>query len=154
MPMNIPVPKDRLVSLLPQPLLRFFSRYPPSQPIPADKPHPFEFHINPISGNRNDPVYSRRRQADLINKARPFGLDGILKEMGALRDMGSAKPMKGLIKWKRHKSERTYKSRMQKRADALEGMAEKIKAWNPEKAEGKARRLAEKEANIKAATRE
>lgn len=80
-----------LAKTLPPKLQRFFARYPPTQilnPLPdgslpstgyqQDRPNPFlpkKFHP---TGRIHNPVYSLRRQADLVKLARENGVEELL----------------------------------------------------------------------------
>ncbi|RCI15390.1 hypothetical protein L249_6988 [Ophiocordyceps polyrhachis-furcata BCC 54312] len=76
-----------LAKTLPPPLQRFLARWPPAsiagrdaKPTPwqEERPHPFRCAKDPITGKRKDPVYSQRRQAELVKMARQHGLEELL----------------------------------------------------------------------------
>ncbi|KAH8737605.1 ribosomal protein of the large subunit [Ilyonectria robusta] len=79
----------QLAKSLPAPLQRFFARYPPPAILPeaAPKTHyqesranPFRFYKHPVTGRWQDPVYSQRRQAELVKMAREHGIEELLPE--------------------------------------------------------------------------
>jgi large subunit ribosomal protein L25 len=80
-----------LAKTLPPNLQRFFARYPPARildPLPngayprtgyqADRANPFLPKKHPVTGRTHDPVYSLRRQADLVKQARNYGVEDLL----------------------------------------------------------------------------
>jgi large subunit ribosomal protein L25 len=91
-----------LANSLPRPLKTFLARYPPPTLLGApakgavgeaavaaelpktsyqiDRPHPFRFWKNPATGKWQDPVYSLRRQADLVKMAKTHGVEELLPE--------------------------------------------------------------------------
>lgn len=77
----------QLAKSLPEPLQRFFARWPPAglaSPGTAPtsfqelRPNPFEFYKHPETGRLQDPVYSARRQAQLLQMARDHGVADLL----------------------------------------------------------------------------
>lgn len=81
----------QLARSLPPPLQRFLARWPPASILPADgaptptafqarRPDPFCFWRNPKTGRLQDPVYSMRRQAELVRMAREHGIEELLPE--------------------------------------------------------------------------
>lgn len=98
----------KLAESLPPRLTRFFARYPPqailsssstavppSSAIPQDSStvsadqisssedvlsftNPFKAHKHPVTGRWHDPVFSLRRQADLVKLARKHGVEELL----------------------------------------------------------------------------
>lgn len=79
----------RLAKSLPAPLQRFFARYPPVAIVPdnapktpyqEERPNPFRFYKHPVTGKWHDPVYSQRRQAELVKMAREHGVEELLPE--------------------------------------------------------------------------
>lgn len=79
----------QLAKSLPEPLQRFFARWPPAsvQPVGAaptgyqeQRPDPFQFYKHPVTGKWQDPVYSYRRQAQLVQLAREHGVEELLPE--------------------------------------------------------------------------
>lgn len=83
------MPYVQLAKSLPTPLQRFFARWPPAAILPADakptpyqeeRPNPFEFYKHPRTGKWQDPVYSQRRQAQLVQLAREHGVEHLLPE--------------------------------------------------------------------------
>lgn len=88
---------------LPGPLLRFLARYPPKQIRDPDqpkthfqqeRPNPFLSTVHPITGRRHEPVYSLRRQADLVKKARKFGIEELLPYTPKKTEIKLAKKVK------------------------------------------------------------
>jgi large subunit ribosomal protein L25 len=78
-----------LAKALPNPLQRFFARWPPAAIVPEGqapteyqqlRPNPFANHKNPVTGKWQDPVYSLRRQAELCKMAREHGVEHLLPE--------------------------------------------------------------------------
>ncbi|KAK7417197.1 54S ribosomal protein L25, mitochondrial [Neonectria magnoliae] len=79
----------QLAKSLPAPLQRFFARYPPATILPENAPktfyqkeraNPFRFYKHPVTGRWQDPVYSQRRQAELVSMAREHGVEELLPE--------------------------------------------------------------------------
>lgn len=78
----------QLAKSLPPRLLRFFARYPPASiqasteaPKTAyqiESPNPFRSTKHPVTGKWHDPVYSLRRQAELVKLARDHGVEELL----------------------------------------------------------------------------
>lgn len=98
----------KLAEQLPPRLIRFFARYPPqaivSSTAPTSRadsttasasaaqppsaaaegqdgltvPSPFRWQKNPITGKWHDPVFSLRRQADLLKLARQHGVEELM----------------------------------------------------------------------------
>jgi large subunit ribosomal protein L25 len=81
----------QLAKALPPRLLRFLARYPPPAILPAGTtpeqvqtpyqattPNPFLPNRHPVTGRLHDPIYSRRRQADLVKMARVHGVEELL----------------------------------------------------------------------------
>lgn len=83
-----------LAKSLPAQLQRFLARYPPPSIIPPtangaeppktayqlERPNPFRFWKHPETGKWHDPVYSLRRQAELVKMAKEHGVEGLLPE--------------------------------------------------------------------------
>jgi large subunit ribosomal protein L25 len=78
-----------LARSLPAPLQRFFARYPPAAILPENAPktryqeerqNPFRFYKHPVTGKWQDPVYSQRRQAELVQMARENGVEDLLPD--------------------------------------------------------------------------
>lgn len=79
-----------LAKQLPPRLTRFFQRYPPPAIIPSTVaesdqalvrsrgPNPFQPQKHAITGRWHDPVFSLRRQADLVKLARQHGVEELL----------------------------------------------------------------------------
>lgn len=77
----------QLAKSLPEQLKRFLARYPPPQilghrgPVTGyqlDHPNPFVPTRHPVTRRLHDPVYSMRRQADLVKQARKYGIEALL----------------------------------------------------------------------------
>lgn len=157
----------KLAQSLPPRLLRFFARYPPpSAPLAKratvsstsssdpnasneettilDEPpalpykNPFQAHKHPATGRWHDPVYSLRRQADLVKMARANGVEELLpytvkgteerimrrQEHGLrVKGTGVGQKVKGKL-W-----ERTMKGRLEKRRQAMLGMPKLVQQW-------------------------
>ena len=72
-----------LAKALPPRLTRFFARYPPAAILPAEKaaesiPNPFQCQKHPVTGKWHDPVFSLRRQADLVKLAQRHGVEDLM----------------------------------------------------------------------------
>lgn len=157
---------ERHVSLaksLPAPLQRFFARNPPRQLLPSltvapciistdaaaeaparvsppvqNKLNPFMPHKNPSTGRWNPPIYSLRRQAELVKMARSHGVEDLLpytkkgSEERTRRRLEEGLRIKGTgvgQRVKGHRWERTQKSRLEKRRQAMLGMPQLIQDW-------------------------
>lgn len=105
---------------------------------PSDSPNPFKPHKHPETGRWHDPVYSLRRQADLVKLAKANGVEDLLpytpkgsqegtkrREEHGLRVKGTGvgQRVKGKI-W-----ERTMKSRLEQRKQAMLGMPAMVQQW-------------------------
>ncbi|KAL8942055.1 MAG: hypothetical protein Q9216_001867, partial [Gyalolechia sp. 2 TL-2023] len=105
---------------------------------PSEHPNPFKFHKHPETGRWHDPVYSLRRQADLVKLARVNGVEDLLpyttkgsgegrrrrEEQGLrVKGTGVGQRVKGKA-W-----ERTMKSRLEKRKQAMLGMPALVQEW-------------------------
>lgn len=78
-----------LAKSLPAPLQRFLARWPPAAIIATGaptteyqdrRPNPFRFQRSPDTGKWHNPVYSQRRQAQLVSMAREHGIEDLLPE--------------------------------------------------------------------------
>jgi len=83
-----------LAKTLPAPLQRFLARYPPASILPPvapgseaartgyqlDRPDPFKFWKHPLTLKWQEPVYSLRRQAQLVKLAQEHGVEDLLPE--------------------------------------------------------------------------
>lgn len=78
-----------LAKTLPEKLQKFLARYPPAQLLgvgapraqtgfQADTHNPFQPNMHPATGRWHNPVYSARRQADLVKLAREYGVEELL----------------------------------------------------------------------------
>ena len=105
---------------------------------PSDSPNPFKPHKHPETGRWHDPVYSLRRQADLVKMAKANGVEELLpytikgsdearkrREDHGLRIKGTGvgQRVKGKA-W-----ERTMKSRLAQRKQAMLGMPAMVQQW-------------------------
>jgi len=67
----------RLAQTLPPRLTRFFARYPPNTANDVVK-NPFKPTIHPVTKKWHNPVYSLRRQKELVVLARDHGVEDLL----------------------------------------------------------------------------
>ncbi|RYO77381.1 hypothetical protein DL766_008843 [Monosporascus sp. MC13-8B] len=129
-------------------LQRFLAKYPPSQILPSSTrtntvengatPNPFLPHKHPVTGKWHDPVYSLRRQAELVKLAREQGVEELLPftskgteerirkrvELGLrVRGTGVGQRVKG------HLHERMLAAKMEKRRTAMLGMSRLVREW-------------------------
>lgn len=154
----------KLAQSLPPRLLRFFARYPPlpksiaehgssentSAPpsqnaaavetglVPSDLPNPFKSHQNAITGKWHDPVYSLRRQADLVKLAKahrveellPFTIKGTEERLRRRVELGIRVKGTGVgQRVKGKKWERTLRARLERRKQAMLEMPTMIQQW-------------------------
>ncbi|KAL1894423.1 hypothetical protein Sste5346_005925 [Sporothrix stenoceras] len=138
----------QLAKTLPPRLLKFFARYPPAA-IQAtatatptgyqqDTPNPFKATKHSVTGQWHDPVYSLRRQADLIKMARDHGVMDLLPESVKnpetklrkrvefglrVKGTGVGQSVKG------HMHERRMVSKMEIRRKAMLNMPKLIREW-------------------------
>ncbi|KAK9450136.1 mitochondrial 54S ribosomal protein mL59 [Limtongia smithiae] len=116
---------------LPSLLSKFYLRFPPV-PIQqyAIKPtlmtdplrNPFLPAINPTTKRYQEPIFSLRQQSVLFKLARQFGLQDTLPPLNkkfGIEKAESKKPMRGVLKPKMSKADRTRPQREAKRAKAL-----------------------------------
>ncbi|KAF6844378.1 hypothetical protein CMUS01_01152 [Colletotrichum musicola] len=137
----------QLAKALPAQLQRFFARWPPASIVPAGAPktgyqeltpNPFKPQKNADTGKWHDPVYSLRRQAELVKLAREHGVEELLPHTTkgteyriahrvehGLRVKGTGVGQK--VKGKKH--ERMVMPRMEKRREAMIAMPKLIKEW-------------------------
>lgn len=105
---------------------------------PSDSPNPFKPHKHPETGRWHDPVYSLRRQAVLVKLASVNGVEELLpytfkgsgegrkrrEEQGLrVKGTGVGQRVKGKA-W-----ERTMKSRLEKRKQAMLNMPTLVQQW-------------------------
>ena len=100
--------------------------------------NPFQPHKNPRTGRWHPPIYSLRRQAELVKLARNHGVEELLphsqkltEERQRRRDEHSAR-IQGVgagRKPKGHKWERSLKGRLDKRRKAMLDMPQMIQEW-------------------------
>ncbi|MCJ1245153.1 hypothetical protein MMC30_002354 [Trapelia coarctata] len=155
-----------LAKTLPPRLLRFFARFPPQQltASPAATVHssssdsnaasqddatqstsftfgsenPFRNTKHPVTGNWHDPVYSLRRQADLVKLARAHGVEELMpfttkgteerirkRDEFGLRVKGTGVGQKVKGKW----WERNIRGRLEKRRQAMLDMPQMVQTW-------------------------
>ncbi|CAN8099568.1 unnamed protein product [Discula destructiva] len=137
-----------LAQKLPDRLLRFFARYPPPQ-ILGDGPHqptgyqlatknPFKPQKHEYTGRVHRPVYSNRRQADLVKLAQEHGVGALMPPSKKSAEHRLAK--KVALGWrgkgtgvgqtvKGHKHERMLGAKMDKRREAMLKMPALIREW-------------------------
>ncbi|KAL1872076.1 54S ribosomal protein L25, mitochondrial [Diaporthe australafricana] len=140
-----------LAKTLPPKLQRFFARYPPAKilsPLPDgefaktgyqhERRNPFQPMKFQPTGRVHNPVYSLRRQADLVKLARENGVEELLpftskkteeqlkyRVTHGLRVKGTGVGQK--VKGKIH--ERQLASKMEKRREAMLKMPALIREW-------------------------
>jgi large subunit ribosomal protein L25 len=140
----------QLAKTLPPRLLRFLARYPPAT-IQAnasatatptgyqqDTPNPFKATKHPVTGQWHDPVYSLRRQAELVKIARDYGVVDLLPESDKnpetklrkrvefglrIKGTGVGQSVKG------HQYERRLIAKMDERRNAMLNMPKLIREW-------------------------
>ncbi|KAK0119183.1 hypothetical protein ONS96_012247 [Cadophora gregata f. sp. sojae] len=101
-------------------------------------PSPFRSQKHPITGKWHDPVFSLRRQADLVKLAQQYGVEELMpfsvkstaerlrrREENGLRVKGTGIGQR--VKGK--ESERTMKGRLEKRRQAMLEMPQMIQTW-------------------------
>ncbi|KFY14643.1 hypothetical protein V491_05971 [Pseudogymnoascus sp. VKM F-3775] len=145
----------QLAQALPPRLTRFFARYPPAAILPSQgesssqapatgestqeaAPSPFKAHKHSITGKWHDPVFSLRRQADLVKLAQRHGVEDLMpfsvkssaerlrrREENGLRVKGTGVGER--VKGK--ESERQMKGRLEKRRQAMLEMPQMIQTW-------------------------
>ncbi|OLN88478.1 54S ribosomal protein L25, mitochondrial [Colletotrichum chlorophyti] len=140
----------QLAKALPQQLQRFFARWPPAAILPEGgvnipktgfqelTANPFAPQKHPVTGKWHDPVYSLRRQAEMVKLARQHGVEELLPptvkgteyriahrvEHGLrVKGTGVGQTVKGKI------HERMVQPRMEKRREAMLAMPKLIKEW-------------------------
>ena len=107
-------------------------------PSPAKASNPFKPRKHPVTGAWHGPVYSLRRQADLVKMARNHGVEELLphttkkteerlkkREQHGLRVRGTGVGQK--VKGKAH--ERTLQARLNRRKQAMLQMPAMIQQW-------------------------
>lgn len=110
------------------------SDFPPSLPYP----NPFQSQKHPATGKWHNPVFSLRRQADLVKMARANGIEELLpyttkgteeriqrrvKHGLRVKGTGVGQKVKGKL-W-----ERTMKGRLEKRRQAMLEMPKLVQEW-------------------------
>ncbi|KAH8814047.1 hypothetical protein F5882DRAFT_63420 [Hyaloscypha sp. PMI_1271] len=115
----------------------------PVEHIPAGQdglavPSPFRAQKHPVTGKWHDPVFSLRRQAELVKLARQHGVEELLPytvkgtEERLRRRAENGLRVKGTGVGQRVKgkeSERTLKGRLEKRRQAMLEMPQMIQTW-------------------------
>lgn len=147
----------KLAQSLPPQLLRFFQRnqahladyfanaakkVTPNAAGPfaesSQHPNPFRSQKNLETGRWHDPIYSLRRQADLVKLARANGVEELLPptvkctEARIQKRAANGLRVKGTGYGQRVKGklwERTMKGRLEKRRQAMEAMPTLIEEW-------------------------
>ncbi|KJZ73600.1 hypothetical protein HIM_06933 [Hirsutella minnesotensis 3608] len=140
----------QLAKTLPPPLQRFFARWPPAAILPegaaAAKPtpyqeeraNPFRWVKHPQTGRWQDPVYSQRRQAQIVKMAREHGVEELLPETpkGTERQLAyrveHGLRVKGTgvgQKVKGHIHERHMIAKMETKRKAMLDMPRLIRSW-------------------------
>ncbi|RKF57961.1 54S ribosomal protein L25, mitochondrial [Golovinomyces cichoracearum] len=138
-----------LAKKLPPKLSRFFARYPPPSIVPPDRlkgssqakyrySNPFKATRDPITTKWHNPVFSLRRQADLVKLAQEHGVEELLpftvkgtkekirrkfKHGSRIKGTGVGQTVKG------KGFERTMKTRLEKRKQAMLAMPQMIQTW-------------------------
>ena len=107
-------------------------------PSSSPSKNPFQSQKHPATGKWHEPVYSLRRQADLVKMARAHGVEELLpysvkgsgektrrrQEQGLrVKGTGVGQKVKGKI-W-----ERTLKPRLEKRRQAMINMPKLVQQW-------------------------
>ncbi len=156
----------QLAKTLPPRLLQFLARYPPAAILPAatattttdtgatpaaptaakatttlyqeQTPNPFQATKHPVTGRWHDPVYSLRRQAELVKLARDHGVAELMPasvkspearlrkrvELGLrVKGTGVGQKVKG------HQHERHLVAKMEERRQAMLNMPKLIREW-------------------------
>lgn len=106
--------------------------------MPSEAPNPFRSQKHPVTGAWHDPIYSLRRQADLVELARAHGVEDLLpftvkgtQERIRKRDEQGLR-VKGTGVGQRVKGkawERTMKGRLDRRKQAMLEMPSMIQKW-------------------------
>ena len=113
------------------------SALPNSNPSPG-LIHPFQRNLNPATGRWHDPRYSLRRQADLAKLAKQHGVEDLLPFTSKSPEEKLAKRVeKGIRvrgtgvgqKVKGHWWERSLRTRLDKRRQAMVDMPKMIYQW-------------------------
>ncbi|KAK9477732.1 hypothetical protein V1514DRAFT_343546 [Lipomyces japonicus] len=116
---------------LPPVLSKFFQQYPPTPLVKyARKPisfkagnmNPFLMSINKATKKYREPIFSLRKQSEIYKAALEFGLESLLPTMNkkfGLEKFRTKKPMKGVVRFKGSKDERTAEARRVKREEAI-----------------------------------
>ena len=139
----------KLARSLPQRLQRFFALNPPKSPSSSEPPlpdqtapsingklNPFMPHKHPKTGRWHPPIYSLRRQAELVKLAKQNGVEELLpnsakstqeREQRRLEHSGRLQEMGGNVKG--HIWERTLKGRLDKRRQAMLKMPQLVQEW-------------------------
>ncbi|PMD51820.1 uncharacterized protein K444DRAFT_544372 [Hyaloscypha bicolor E] len=133
----------KLAESLPPRLTKFFARYPPQallsqSALPSSSTPSTSSTKHPVTGRWHDPVFSLRRQAELVKLARQHGVEELLPytvkgtEERLRRRAENGLRVKGTGVGQRVKgkeSERTLKGRLEKRRQAMLEMPQMIQTW-------------------------
>lgn len=129
---------------LPAKLHRFFLKYPPrpfktysEKPSTIDDPsmNPFLPNKNPVTGRWQEPKYSLRRSSDLFKLSYKFGISDLIPPLPKefYQDKYDNKNfMRGMLRFKKHKWERTMEDRVEARTKAIKDMDDIIVKQRPE----------------------
>ena len=100
--------------------------------------HPFQRNLNPATGKWQEPMYSLRRQADLVKLAKQHGVEELLPFTSKSTEARLAYRIENGIrvkgtgvgqKVKGHWRERTLRARLDKRKQAMMDMPKMIYQW-------------------------
>lgn len=113
------------------------SHAPPSEPEPITN-NPFSRTRHPRTGQWHDPVFSLRRQAELVKLARANGVEDLLPPTPKSTSTRTLKRIEGGLrvkgtgvgqKVKGKTWERTQSARLEKRRQAMLGMPKMVQQW-------------------------
>ncbi|CRK13611.1 54S ribosomal protein L25 like [Verticillium longisporum] len=144
-------PYAQLAKALPARLQRFIARYPAPSILPAGatpetfktgyqeaSANPFSRQKHPVTGVWHEPVYSLRRQAELVKLAREHGVEELLpptvkgSEYQLAHRVEHGLRVKGTgvgQKVKGHQHERMVMPRMERRRNAMLNMPDLMRQW-------------------------
>ncbi|KAH6690449.1 hypothetical protein F5X68DRAFT_229766 [Plectosphaerella plurivora] len=136
-----------LAKALPIRLRSFLARYPPASIVPEGTPktayqehtpNPFSPQKHPVTGKWHDPIFSLRRQAELVKLAREHGVEELLPKTvkgteyriahrveHGLRVKGTGVGQK--VKGRAH--ERASIAKMEGRREAMLKMPDLVREW-------------------------
>ena len=109
----------KLVSTLPRPLLHYFTKFPPvtassttTTVAAAAVKNPFIGSKSTKTGKWHEPCYSTRRAQQIYKMALDYNLSHLLPERQPHKaGTKETATMKGLVRWKGTKAERTFDDR-------------------------------------------